>query len=257
VATPATLLRSRSYRAAFPFTVTTEDGLTLVGSRVGEHGPSVVFCHGLLGWHRKLRIVRFVEGLARRFVVYAVDLRGHGASAGASTYGADEVLDVDAAVRRVRHERPDRPVVSIGVSMGGVAVIRHAALQGGVDAVVAVSTPARWDGHPSRAVARLRWMGSSDGGRRLARSLGVRLGRLDRWPEAPEDVVGRIAPTPVLVVHGRDDHFFDEEEAWRLYRNASEPKRLMLASRFGHAEDGLSARFADRLGDRILESLRR
>jgi uncharacterized protein len=133
-------------------------------------------------------------------------------------------------------------------------------LRDGVDAVVAISSPARWDGHPSRAVARLRWMGSSDGGRRLARSLGVRLGRvgrLDRWPEAPEEVVGRIAPTPLLVVHGRDDHFFDEEEAWRLYRSAGEPKRLMLASRFGHAEDGLSAGLADRLGDRILDALRR
>ncbi|HEX2026059.1 MAG TPA: alpha/beta fold hydrolase [Actinomycetota bacterium] len=257
MATPATLLRSRSYRAASPFTVTTEDGIRLAGSRVGDHGPSVVFCHGLLGWHRKLRIVRFVEGLARRFVVYAIDLRGHGASAGASTYGADEILDVEAAVRRARAERPDHRLVSIGVSMGGVAVVRHAALRDGVDAVVVISSPARWDGHPSRAVARLRWMGSSGGGRRLARSLGVRLGRLDRWPEAPGEVVGRIAPTPLLVVHGRDDHFFDEEEAWRLYRNAGAPKRLMLASRFGHAEDGLSVRFAERLGDRILDSLDR
>jgi alpha-beta hydrolase superfamily lysophospholipase len=257
VATAATLLRSRSYRASIPFAVTTEDGVRLAGSRVGQGGPSVVFCHGLLGWHRKLRIVRFVEGLARRFVVYAVDLRGHGSSGGASTYGADEVLDVDAAVRRARRERPSTPVASIGVSMGGVAVVRHAALRGGVDAVVAISSPARWDGHPSRAVARLRWMGLSEGGRRVARSFGVRLGPLDRWPEAPEDVVARIAPTPLLVVHGRDDHFFDEEEAWRLYRNAGEPKRLMLASRFGHAEDGLSSRFADRLGARILDALQR
>lgn len=216
-----------------------------------------MFCHGLLGWHRKLRIVRFVEALAGRFVVYAIDLRGHGASGGASTYGADEVLDVEAAVRHARSERPDQSVVSAGLSMGGVGVIRHAAFRDGVDAVVAISSPARWDGHPSRAVARLRWMGSTERGRRVARGLGVRLGEVERWPQSPEDVVERIAPTPLVVVHGRDDHFFDEEEAWRLYRRAGQPKRLMLATRFGHAEDGLTPRFAERLGDRISADLRR
>jgi pimeloyl-ACP methyl ester carboxylesterase len=257
VASPATLLRSRAYRIAAPFELVTEDGVRLVGSRVGRDGPSVVFCHGLLGWHRKLRIVRFVEALARRFLVYAVDLRGHGLSEGTCTYGADEVLDVDAAVRHARSERAAVPVAAIGVSMGGVAVIRHAALRGGVDAAVAISTPARWDGHPSRAVARLRWLGSSDRGRGWARRAGVRLGRLDRWPESPEDVVDLVAPTPLLLVHGRDDHFFDEEEAWRLYRRAGEPKRLLLATRFGHAEDGLTSAFADRLADRILADLER
>jgi alpha-beta hydrolase superfamily lysophospholipase len=257
VASPAVLLRSRPYRASAPVRAITEDGVRLAGARVGRHGPSVVFLHGLLGWHRKLRIVRFVDALARRFVVYAFDLRGHGASAGRCTYGDREVLDVEAGARLARSERPGEPVVTVGVSMGGVAVVRHAALRDAVDAVVAVSTPARWDGHPSRAVARLRWLGSTPGGRRIARSFGVRLGVLDGWPDSPEDLVDRVAPTPLIVVHGRDDHFFDEEEAWRLYRRAGEPKRLMLAGRFGHAEDGLTPPFADRLASRIVDALGR
>jgi alpha-beta hydrolase superfamily lysophospholipase len=255
VASPTVLLRSRPYRTSSGIEVTTTDGVRLAGARVGDAGPTIVLVHGLLGWHRKVRIVRFVEELASRFVVYAFDLRGHGASEGASTYGALEVLDVAAAVGRARENRPDERVVTVGLSMGGVAVIRHAALHDEVDAVVAISTPARWDGHPSRAVARLRWLGSTDGGRRVARGLGVRLGVLDSWPESPEDVVGRIAPTPLILVHGRDDHFFEEEEAWRLYRRAGEPKRLMLARRFGHAEDGLTPAFAERLGNRILAEI--
>ena len=56
--------------------------------------------------------------------------------------------------------------------------------------------------------------------------------------EPPAELVDRIAPTPLLLVHGRDDHYFDEEQAWMLYRRAGEPKRLLLAGRFGHAEDG-------------------
>ena len=60
------------------------------------------------------------------------------------------------------------------------------------------------------------------------------------WVEAPAEVIDRIAPIPVVIVHGRDDHFFDEDQAWLLYRRAREPKRLLLASRFGHAEDTIS-----------------
>ena len=257
MSTPALFLRSRAYRTADPFTVETSDGVRLVGSRVGRTGPSLVFCHGLLGWHRKLRLVRFVETLARHFVVYAFDLRGHGASGGLSTYGHREVMDVEAVARLARGERPDEALATVGLSMGGIAVIRHAAMLGAPDAVVAISAPARWDGHGSASVRRIAWLGSTSAGRRLAARLGVRLAPFKPWPETPEDVIGRIAPAPLLLVHGRDDHFFDEEEVWRLYRAAGEPKRLLLATRFGHAEDGLTPPFAARLGDRILASLAR
>jgi uncharacterized protein len=251
------LLRSRSYRTAETFAVTTEDGERLVGARIGRHGPALVFCHGFLGWHRKLTIVRFVERLGERFRVYAVDLRGHGASTGVCTFGDRELLDVDAVVTLARGETGG-PVVTVGLSMGGVAVLRQAAFRGGVDAVVAVSSPARWDGHTSRAVAQMRWLSSSDRGRFLARALGARIST--EWgqphrPDEPEDVIGRIAPTPVILVHGRDDHIFDEEEAWRLYRRAGDPKRLILSTRFGHAEDGLSEAFADLVADRVLALL--
>ena len=255
MSTPALLLRSRAYRAARPFEVETTDGVRLIGSRVGRTGPSLVFCHGLLGWHRKIRLVRFAEALARRFAVYAFDLRGHGASGGLSTYGDREVLDVDAVTRLALRERPAQSLVTVGISMGGIAVIRHAALHGGPDAVVAISAPARWDGHGSASVRRIGWLGSSAAGRRLAARLGVRLAPFVPWPDSPEDVVERIAPAPLILVHGRDDHFFDEEEVWRLFRAAGEPKRVLLATRFGHAEDGLTPAFADRLGDRILGSL--
>lgn len=248
------LLRSRSYRTARTFSVTTEDGERLAGARIGGTGPVVVFCHGFLGWHRKGGIVRFVERLARRFRVYAIDLRGHGGSTGVCTFGDRELLDVDAAVSLARREG-DGPVVTVGLSMGGVAVLRQAAFRGGVDAVVAISSPARWDGHTSRAVAQMRWLSSSDRGRMLTRAMGARVSTEWGWPEDPEAVVGRITPTPVILVHGRDDHFFDEEEAWRLYRRAGQPKRLILAQPFGHAEDGLMPAFADRLGDRILSLL--
>lgn len=252
---PARFLSRRYGAAAEAFTVGTEDGIPLTGTRLGT-GPALVLCHGFFGWHRKPRIAALAEALSRWFTVYAFDFRGHGRSGGLCTYGDLEYLDVEAVARRAREE-VGGPVVTMGVSMGGIAVIRQAALRGGVDAVVAISTPARWDGHASAAVRRIRRMTDTRSGRRLARLLGVRLSETWSHPEDPEAVVGRIAPTPLILVHGRDDHFFEEDEVWRLYRRAGRPKRLLLARRFGHAEDGLNPALADLLARRVLQALGR
>ena len=243
--------RSHAFRlSSEPFSLTTEDGIGLVGVRLGRGDPAVVLCHGFMGWHRKPAVGRLAEGLASTLAVYTFDHRGHGRSGGVCTFGDREILDVDAAVARARADG-HRRVVTVGASMGGVAVLRHAGLLGGVDGVVAISAPARWEGHGTAAFRRMTWLTSSRRGRRAARILGLRLA--DRWdsPESPAEVIGKIAPTPVVLVHGRDDHFFDEEEAWALYRNAGEPRKLLLAGRFGHAEDGFTQTFAARLGREI------
>lgn len=238
------------------FRVRTSDGVDLAGTRLGSGPVAVVFCHGFLGWHRKKRVVRFCEALAERFTVYAFDFRGHGRSGGESTLGDREILDVEAVVGRARADGHST-VATVGGSMGGVAVVRHAALRGGVDAVVAISTPASWDGHASEAVARMSRITTTDRGRRIGRALGVRIARRLSHPESPEEVAGRISPTPLVVVHGRDDHFFDEEQGWRLYRAAGEPKRLLLGAPFGHAEDGYSPALARLVADRLDGALAR
>ena len=241
-------LWSRPYRIpAVPFTARTADGVELYGHRLGSGETALVFCHGFTGWHQKGRLVRFQEELARWFAVYAFDLRGHGRSGGMSAFGALEHLDVDAVVALARGEDGHERVVTVGGSMGGIAVLRHAALVGGVDAVVCVSTPARWSGHQSDAVRKMLWLTGTRGGERVLRAWGTRITRDWQRIEDPADVVERISPTPLFVVHGLDDHFFDEEEAWLLYRRAREPKRLLLSDRFGHAEDGYTPAFARRL----------
>lgn len=236
-----------------PFEVFTEDGVRLRGARFGRGQATLVFVHGFLGWHRKGRLVDFLEAIARWFTVLAFDTRGHGESDGHSTFGDREFLDVEAVARLARER--GGPVVTLGASMGGIAVLRHAAFRGGIEAVMAVSTPARWEGHGTAAVRRLEKITSSPAARRVARTLGVRMAPTWDDPEDPEDVIGKIAPTPVLLVHGRDDHFFDVDDAWRLYARAGEPKRLMLASRFGHAEEGFDARFAALAARRIHEAI--
>jgi uncharacterized protein len=233
-----------------PFEVRSADGLAIRGRTLGTGSGAIVFCHGFSGSASKPRLVAVQQVLAERYTVFAFDFRGHGGSDGVCTFGADEYQDVDAVVRLAR-ERGFEHVVTVGGSMGGVAIIRQAALVGGADGVVAISTPATWLGHDSAMIRRLTWMTGTRTGRQALRAFGVRV--TERWVRAedPADLVERIAPAPLVIIHGRDDHYFDEEQPWLLYRRAQEPKRLLLASRFGHAEDGYTEAFARHLSGLI------
>src|SRR5436305_4480312 len=184
---PMTALSHRFAPPAEPFSVRTSDGVRLVGSRLGHADPAVVFCHGFMGWHRKPRVGLFVEELSRWFTVSAFDLRGHGRSGGLCTFGDSEILDGDAVLADAR-ERGHSLIATVGASMGGIAVIRQAALRGGVDAVVSISVPARWEGHGSPAIKRMQWFTTTWQGRQLCRAAGGRPATEWNHPEAPADV---------------------------------------------------------------------
>ena len=115
--------------------------------------------------------------------------------------------------------------------MGGIATIRHGALIGGVDAVVGISSLAYWDWHDDAHPKLRRNMHARIGtpaGRAALRAFGVRMPEHWDEPESPEDVIGKIAPTPVVIVHGTDDKLFPPSHAQRLFEAAGEPKRLLL-----------------------------
>src|SRR5919204_5330387 len=123
------LPRARTARFAVPavsFRATTSDGVALVGARVGRSGPAAVLCHGFGGWHGKARYARLAGWLSSWLTVYVFDFRGHGRSGGVSTFGGLEISDIDAVLARARQDGHE-VVATIGASMGGIAVVRHAA----------------------------------------------------------------------------------------------------------------------------------
>lgn len=254
-----TVQQVASYRwkvPARPFVVRTEDGVRIEGTQLGpadDGRPALVMTHGLMGWHRKPRFARFAERMSASFAVFAFDLRGHGRSAGVCGFGGAEIWDFDAVLRHAREAGHAR-AVTMGNSMGGIAVLRHAGLLGGEDVAVSISSLAHWDWHGGAnpvALRNLRAMIATPPGRTALRPWGVRLPKAwppgGELPEAPEDVVGKIAPSAVVIVHGANDHLFSEEHAYRLFEAANDPKRLLLGDRFGHAEDGLTPAFTTRL----------
>ncbi len=212
-------------------------------------GLAVAYAHGFAGTTRKPSVRRLIGALSAYAGVIAVDFRGHGRSAGRSTVGDREVLDIEAAVLWAR-EHGYRRVVTVGCSMGGSIVVRHAALYGGVDGVVCVSAPSWWYFRDTAPMRRVHWLIERRLGRAVSRTV-LRIKLVRGWdivPESPVEVVGRIAPTPLLVVHGDRDPFFPVSHPRALIDAAEEGAELWLVPGFGHAEGAMDAELSDRVG---------
>ncbi|WP_082317762.1 alpha/beta hydrolase, partial [Streptomyces sp. NRRL WC-3549] len=169
-----------------------------------DTGPAqetaVVLAHGFTGSADRPAVVRAARVFSRRAAVITFSFRGHGRSGGRSTVGDREAHDLAAAVawaRSLGHRR----VVTVGFSMGGSVVLRHAALATGpggaghgerdfadgaervgprreagegpagahTDAVVAVSAPARWYYRGTAPMRRLHWVVTRPAGRLVGR----------------------------------------------------------------------------------------
>ena len=236
----------------------TQDGERLAAVHVpGPAEPArplaVVVAHGFTGSIDRPAVGAIVDALAKHAGVVAFDFRGHGRSTGQSTLGDKEVLDVEAAVRHAR-DLGYADVVTCGWSMGGSVVLRHTALVRDVDAVVSVSAVSRWFYRDTKPMRRLHWAVESRLGRLVARHAfrtRITAAGWDDVPESPVEVVGRIAPIPLLVVQGDADRDFPVEHPQALYAAANEPKELWLLEGFGHAENAATPELLDRIGSHL------
>lgn len=153
------------------------------------------------------------------FDVLAFDFRGEGESDdGAVTFGVDERWDVLGAVGEARARGADRVGV-IGFSLGASAALRAAAASTDIDAVVAESSYADLrtalrheletrDHIPGLVSDHALWLLET-------------LGAFDIDEAPPVEVVGRIAPRPILLIHGTADETVPLTDSDRLLAAAS------------------------------------
>jgi len=232
-------------------TLVTDDGVPIDAIHLtGDRGLCFVVAHGFtLNWQRP-RVWWVINRMRGHGGVVAFDFRGHGRSGGSTTLGDKEIKDLDAAVRYARDLGYEQ-VATIGFSMGASVVLRHAGLVGGVDAVVSISGPGRWYYRGTPAMRRVHWAVEHTAGRFLTRRfLNTRIsgGRWDPIPLPPADAAAKIAPTPLLIVHGDRDEYFPADHAEQLFDAADQPKELWIVPGFGHAESGVSGNLLDRIG---------
>ena len=212
-----------------------DDGWPLFGWWIPCQGAerTIVLCSGYRG--NKSEVVGLAPFLRERgFNIFAVDLRGQGASGLAPvTMGWRESLDVQAAVRATHERVPSGSVGVLAYSMGGAACLLAAASGAKVDAIVTDSAFASARGvvlHNVREWAHIRgealaplmdWF--------LQRRLGFRLADVDSSQAA-----ARIT-CPLLVIHGDADSMVPVAHARAIYEHAPAPKELWLVPGVNHA----------------------
>ena len=239
-------------------TIVTEDGVPIDAVHLAGRGDlGIVVAHGFtLNWQHGA-VWKIVTRLNRFGGVVSFDFRGHGRSGGWSTLGDLEINDVDIAVAYARELGYTR-IATVGFSMGASTVLRHAGLIGGVDAVVAVSGPGRWYYRGTKPMRRVHFAIEHRIGRLFASTfLNTRIsgGRWDPVPVSPTEAAARIAPTPLLIVHGDQDDFFPVDHAQQLYAAAHDPKELWIIPGFGHAESATQPALLDRIGAWVLSAV--
>lgn len=206
----------------------------------GRNVTGVVVGHEFTNHVRKPFVFRVLERLARQHTVIAFDFRGHGRSGGRCTAGPAKVLDLDAAVHTARQHAGH--VATLGFSMHAATGTHRP------DAVVAVSATSRGCTRETEAMRRLFWLAELPHGRALIRALRVRMAPpTEIIPPSPVEVVDRIAPTPVLLVHGTEDHYVPVDHALAPHRASG--AELWALDGMRHAETAMSPELVDRISD--------
>jgi len=247
--------RKRASRQA----LLTSDGVRIDAEHLPARTPgdlAFVVAHGFTGALERPAVRRAAQEFGRYGAVITFSFRGHGTSGGRSTVGDREQLDLDAAIawaRRLGYAK----VVTVGFSMGGSVVLCQAGSGTGepVDAVVSVSSPARWYYRGTAPMRRLHWAVLHPVGRVAARwGLRVRVHPED-WdpvPPSPTQAVPFIAPVPLLVVHGDRDAYFPLDHPHALAAAAGDGAELWIEAGFGHAENAAEPRLLHRIGAWVL-----
>lgn len=244
IAPPRVVFEPPAEEHAEPVRFGATDGLPLAGwlLRGRAEMPAIILCHG---YQRCMEepFALAVELHERGFTTLLFDFRGCGRSGGRyTTIGDLEPRDVIGAARWLRARLgPATPIGVHGISMGGSAAISAAAQCPEIGAVVADSAFA----HLSGAV-EYRFSGMRPATRLLhqatmriaERMSGGRVARV-----RPVDVVGRLGPRPLLLIHGTDDRVVPYGHLGELAAAAGEacatwtlPAGSHAMSRFDHDE---------------------
>jgi alpha/beta superfamily hydrolase len=240
------------------------DGITISGElRLPADGaahPAVCICHGIPSGKPPDPGDAGYPGLAERFclagfVTLIFNFRGTGPSGGdfdmmGWTRDLEGAVDYLYSCHQVDRSR----IYLMGFSGGAAASVYVAAHDARVARLVLCACPAEFH----RIVVEKR----ADFSIEHFRQIGLIRDKdfppsLGEWTNSfrevtPVNWIDRIAPRPLLMIQGKDDDLIEEEQAWRLYEKAGEPKEIAIVSGAGHR-----LRLSDRAMDIALSWLRR
>lgn len=249
----------------------TQDGLWLQGSwlpaRNGHARGTIIFCHEYLSNRWSCR--PYCDPLRELgFEVLTFDFRNHGESDKLDEYAPMqwvtrfEMLDLRAAISHARAKVAERGTVRfglLGISRGGSAALLCASDS---DDIAAVVTDGAFTTHSTQIAYMKRWVGIYSRlpsiyltfpdwyygliGWVACSMSAVRHGC--RFPKV-ERAIRRIAPRPLLMIHGERDSYIGTDLAQDLFARANAPKELWVVPKAKHngSFQAAPAEYAERL----------
>ncbi len=191
---------------------------------------TVIVCHGLAA-NKSNQLVMARQLVPSGYNVLIFDFRAHGESGGQLTsFGDFERRDVLGAVKWLHDNRAEasRRIFGVGASMGAAALIAAAADDSeegrAIEAIAVYGAYADMRGLTDSVAHRyffppFGW---------LARYVGLPIANAQVGTNlldfAPADLVDRIWPRPIFIIHGRDDEIIAFEQGAALFKAAAYPK---------------------------------
>lgn len=221
------------------------DGVALFGRLFkGTRRSAIVLAHGYTACQEELlELAAHLQ--ARGYNVLLFDFRNHGRSGlgrQGSSIGYHERQDICAAVRYLKRRRSIDPqgIGVLGMSMGAATALLAAADCEDIRAVVADSPFADlreafhygigtfYNGLPVNVVAGPLLLFSE-----MFSGVAVKKIR-------PLDVIEKIAPRPILFIHGLDDAVIHHDHSRKLYEAYSGPKDMWSVEGADHVQAGIN-----------------
>jgi pimeloyl-ACP methyl ester carboxylesterase len=212
------------------FECITADGIRIAARRIpgGDLG-AVIIAHPAVTGQRYSPLVDMAELLAADFDVYTFDFRGHGGSGGRLELGLSGPLEDMRGVVAEIGKTAYPWVGAVGFSLGGMAAFVHAAVYGGLDAVITVGAPPLLpDVEPYRRIlpAWSLWL----------LFLGARFKAVKSGGPLPMEVACSFPDIPLLVVHGGNEAFYAREDLDALLDILGNRAELWTIEGAGHTE---------------------
>ncbi len=199
------------------------------------HTKVVVLAHGFFNNKDVYLFRKMAQEISQQYDVVAFDFRGHGKSSGLFSWTSREGEDLQAVLAYVK-EFGYASVGLMGFSLGAAISLVETAQNKDIKTVIAVSAPydfweidyhfwepGMWDD----LKLNLGYKGKGK---------GVRPGNPLEPKIAPIRIVDRIAPRPVLFIHGSDDWLIHARHSQALFQKAKAPKKIEIIKHGGHAE---------------------
>ncbi|MBN2453640.1 MAG: alpha/beta hydrolase [Candidatus Omnitrophica bacterium] len=217
-------------------TLRTADGVEIAYDRYKNGSDTcVIVCPGYYNSKENRWMRKTVRLLTPTYDVLIFDFRGHGESGGKFTWSLKEPMDLEAAIDYAL-SKGYKHLGIVAYSMGAEAAINVAAKQGGIESMVLISCPSRFDNinfhfwEPGMLADLFDNIACGWEGK------GARAGSILLKKNDPIDTIGEVKNTSILFVHGDNDWIIKDCHSKKLYDAFHGNKKLEIIKGGLHAE---------------------